>query len=75
MGIPEIKSPVPRDVEISQSATLKDIAAVAADAGILPTEVETHGSAKAKVSLSILERLKEAPDGNYGDFTHHCTAL
>lgn len=66
MGIPEIKSPVPKDVEISQSAKLKDIAAVAADAGILPTEVETHGSTKAKVSLSILERLKDAPNGNYG---------
>ena len=66
MGIGEIKSPVPRDVEISQSASLKDIAEVAVDAGLLPTEFETHGSTKAKVSLEVLDRLRDAPRGKYG---------
>lgn len=65
MGIPEIRSPVPKDVEISQSATLKDIADVAADAGI-QEEFVTHGRTKAKVSLRILDRLKDAPNGKYG---------
>eukprot|EP01044_Picomonas_judraskeda_P021849 COSAG03_NODE_5260_length_1295_cov_0.970736_1_plen_144_part_00 len=34
-------------------------------AGILDEELEQHGSVKAKVKLSVLERLKDQPDGNY----------
>ena len=67
MGIAELKSPVPTDVEISQDATLKEISAVADEAGLLPSEIETHGATKAKVSLKVLERLKDTVDGNYGE--------
>ena len=66
MGIGEIKSPVPRDVEISQSASLKNIADVAVDVGLLQTEFETHGLTKAKISLDVLDRLRDAPSGKYG---------
>ncbi len=33
--------------------------------GILDDELELHGSVKAKVKLSVLDRLKDQPDGNY----------
>src|SRR3954464_9628562 len=39
------------------------IAQVAANAGILPEEVELFGEARAKIRLSVLERLKARPDG------------
>jgi len=42
-----------------------DIKHVAARAGILPSELETHGRFKAKVSLAVKERLKDQVDGNY----------
>ena len=50
-------------LEIAQDATLRPIADVAADAGIEPDELEQYGRYKAKVDLSILERLAERPDG------------
>lgn len=34
-------------------------------AGLQPSELETHGRWKAKVSLDVLKRLKDEPDGNY----------
>jgi formyltetrahydrofolate synthetase len=50
-------------LEIAQDATLRPIADVAADAGIEPDELEQYGRYKAKVDLSILERLADRPDG------------
>ena len=50
-------------LEIAQDATLRPIADVAADAGIEPDELEQYGRYKAKVDLSILERLAGRPDG------------
>lgn len=38
---------------------------VARAVGIQEDELELHGTVKAKVKLSVLERLKDAPDGNY----------
>ncbi len=57
------------DIEISQAATPKLIAEVAAEAGILPEELEPYGDYKAKVRLSILERLAGRPIGKYVDVT------
>ncbi|MEK6220771.1 MAG: formate--tetrahydrofolate ligase [Chloroflexota bacterium] len=62
-------SPVPSDIEIAQSATLKPISEVMEEAGILPEEVELHGDYKAKVKLKTLERLKDIPNGKYIDVT------
>ena len=56
-------------LEIAQDATLRPIADVAADAGIEPDELEQYGRYKAKVDLSILERLAERPDGKIVNVT------
>ncbi len=61
--------PVPSDIEIAQEATLKPIEQVAEESGILPEELERYGPYKAKVSLSVLERLADAPNGKYIDVT------
>ena len=51
------------DVTIAQEAKLSPIVDIAAALGIAEGELETYGRDKAKVSLSILERLKDRPDG------------
>lgn len=61
----ELKTPVPSDIEISQSVTPKNIAQVAAEAGLLENEYDLYGRTKAKVHLSVLDRLKDQPDGKY----------
>jgi formate--tetrahydrofolate ligase len=53
------------DLEIAQSAKLKDIRQIAAAAGIEERELELYGRYKAKVDLSILKRLAGRPDGKY----------
>jgi formate--tetrahydrofolate ligase len=50
-------------LEIAQAAALRPIADVASDAGILPEELKPYGATRAKVSLSILDRLADRPDG------------
>ena len=49
-------------LEIAQAATLRPITDVAADAGILPDELEQFGRYKGKVDLSIIDRLADRPD-------------
>ena len=65
----KLRLPVPSDIEIAQEAELKPIAALAAEVGLLPEELELYGDYKAKVRLSVLERLKDVPDGKYIDVT------
>jgi len=60
---------VPSDIEIAQAAKLKPINDIAASLGIQPDEVENYGKYKAKIDLSILERLKNRPNGKYIDVT------
>lgn len=50
-------------LEIAQAAELRPIEEIAAAAGLLPTEVEPYGRTKAKIDLSVLERLSGTPDG------------
>ncbi len=50
-------------LEIAQEADLRPIADVAAGAGIEPWELEPYGSFRAKVSLDILARLADRPEG------------
>lgn len=64
-----LRFPVPSDIEIAQEATLKPISVIAEEVGLLPEELEYHGEYKAKVRLSVLERLKGVPDGRYIDVT------
>lgn len=51
------------DLEIAQAARLEPIDAVASRLGLLPDEVELYGKHKAKISLDVLERLKDRPNG------------
>ena len=60
---------VPSDIEISRAATPIPITEIAAKAGIRPEELEPYGDVKAKVKLSILDRLADAPSGKYIDVT------
>jgi formate--tetrahydrofolate ligase len=50
-------------LEIAQEAALRPIMEVAVEAGLDPGEVERYGSYRAKVSTSVLERLRDRPDG------------
>jgi methylenetetrahydrofolate dehydrogenase (NADP+)/methenyltetrahydrofolate cyclohydrolase/formyltetrahydrofolate synthetase len=64
-----LRFPVPSDIEIAQEAKLKPISVIAEEVGLLSEELEMHGEFKAKVRLSVLERLKDVPDGKYIDVT------
>ncbi|MEP7352130.1 MAG: formate--tetrahydrofolate ligase [Acidobacteriota bacterium] len=57
--------PVPSDINIAQAAVPMPISQIAAEAGILPEELDQYGTTKAKVHLSIRERLKDVPNGKY----------
>lgn len=56
---------VPSDIDISQSIAPLHISEVAADCGLLPNEVDLYGPNKAKVHLSVRERLRDVSPGNY----------
>ncbi|HUN23139.1 MAG TPA: formate--tetrahydrofolate ligase [Anaerolineales bacterium] len=58
-------SPVPSDIDIAQAAVPLPIQQIAAEAGILPAELELYGNTKAKVSLDVRDRLKDQPNGKY----------
>ena len=60
---------VPADIDIAQAAKLKPIRQVAAEARLLPAELEMYGEYKAKVRLSVLQRLAKRPNGYYIDVT------
>jgi len=60
---------VPSDLEIAQAATPKPIMEIADKVGLLHEELVPYGWLKAKVSLSVLERLKDRPNGKYIDVT------
>jgi formate--tetrahydrofolate ligase len=49
-------------LEIAQEAQLQPIDQIAERAGLLPDEVEPYGRYKAKVSMSVLDRLADTPD-------------
>jgi formate--tetrahydrofolate ligase len=53
------------DLEIARSVKPKGIEEVAASAGIHDSELERYGRHKAKIDLSILERLADRHDGRY----------
>ncbi|MDP2911750.1 MAG: formate--tetrahydrofolate ligase [Candidatus Omnitrophota bacterium] len=60
---------VPSDLEIAQTAKLKPIIEIAKRIGIKEDELELYGKYKAKISLSILSRIKNKPFGKYIDVT------
>ena len=54
---------MPSNLEIAQAATLRPIAEIAEEIGILPAELESYGPWKAKVKLELLDRLADRPMG------------
>ncbi|XP_019114551.2 monofunctional C1-tetrahydrofolate synthase, mitochondrial [Larimichthys crocea] len=56
-------TPVPSDIEISRAQTPKPVDQLAEEIGLLPEELEAYGRSKAKVQLSLLDRLHTQPDG------------
>lgn len=56
---------VPSDIEIAMAQTPKPVAELAKEIGITSNELESYGKYKAKVDLSILERLAHRKDGKY----------
>eukprot|EP00199_Chlamydomonas_sp_CCMP681_P001381 CAMPEP_0119108120 /NCGR_PEP_ID=MMETSP1180-20130426/13478_1 /TAXON_ID=3052 ORGANISM="Chlamydomonas cf sp, Strain CCMP681" /NCGR_SAMPLE_ID=MMETSP1180 /ASSEMBLY_ACC=CAM_ASM_000741 /LENGTH=636 /DNA_ID=CAMNT_0007093703 /DNA_START=81 /DNA_END=1991 /DNA_ORIENTATION=+ len=59
-----VQPKVPEDYEISQAATPEHISQIAEIAGLRPDEVDLYGKFKAKVKLSVRDRLKDVPNGN-----------
>ncbi len=51
------------DIQIAREAKIAHIYQVAEKAGLKPDELELYGNYKAKVSLDVLKRLEDAPDG------------
>jgi formate--tetrahydrofolate ligase len=49
-------------LEIAQAAELRPIAEIAASAGLEPSELEPYGAYKAKINLSVLDRLAGRAD-------------
>ncbi|HUM68899.1 MAG TPA: formate--tetrahydrofolate ligase, partial [Chloroflexota bacterium] len=57
--------PVPSDIEIAQAQEPLPITQIAEDVGILPEEMVPYGRDKAKVRLSVRDRLADRPNGKY----------
>ena len=60
---------MPSSPEIAHSAVLRPIAELAAELGLLPEEVDPYGRFKAKIDLSVLDRLAANPDAKLIDVT------
>jgi formyltetrahydrofolate synthetase len=60
---------MPSSLEIAQSAVLRPVDELAAGLGVLPEEVDLYGRFKAKIDLSVLDRLAGRPDGKLIDVT------
>jgi formate--tetrahydrofolate ligase len=54
---------LPSSLQIAQAAQLRPIAEIAQEVGLEPNEIAPHGSYKAKIDLSVLERLRDRRDG------------
>ena len=53
------------DIEIAHAATVRPAREIAEEIGLEPDEVEPNGRYKAKVTLKVLDRLKDRPNGKY----------
>jgi formyltetrahydrofolate synthetase len=60
---------MPSSLEIAQRATLRPVDDLAADLGLLPEEVDLYGKYKAKIDLSVLDRLAGRADAKLIDVT------
>ncbi|OLN27386.1 formate--tetrahydrofolate ligase [Desulfosporosinus metallidurans] len=51
------------DIEIAQAAVMKPILEIAKNLDLQEDEIETYGKYKAKINLSVWNRLKDKPNG------------
>ncbi|KDO26690.1 formate-tetrahydrofolate ligase [Saprolegnia parasitica CBS 223.65] len=61
----QLKTPVPSDIEISDATTPVHIREIATAAGLLEDEIYYYGKTKAKVALSVRDRLSHVEHGAY----------
>lgn len=61
----KLVTPVPSDIVVSRSQRPKQITTVANEVGIAPHELEPYGYSKAKVDLTVLQRLSHRRNGRY----------
>ena len=61
----KLQYPVPSDIAISRVQRPKPITLVASEVGIASHELEPYGASKAKVDLSLLQRLSHRRNGRY----------
>jgi methylenetetrahydrofolate dehydrogenase (NADP+)/methenyltetrahydrofolate cyclohydrolase/formyltetrahydrofolate synthetase len=61
----KLEDPVPSDIAVSRAQIPKEITRIAAEIGISPHELEPYGAYKAKVDLSLLQRLEHRRNGRY----------
>jgi formate--tetrahydrofolate ligase len=57
------------DLEIAQEAPIKPIIEIAETIGLTEDDLELYGKYKAKVTLDVIERNKDKPNGKYIDVT------
>lgn len=60
-----VQAKVPSDIDISLAQTPKPVTQLAHEIGLHPDELESYGKYKAKVELSVLDRLAHRTDGKY----------
>lgn len=61
----KLQHPVPSDIAISRAQHPKPITLIASEVGIVTHELEPYGAYKAKVNLSLLQRLGHRRNGRY----------
>ncbi|KAL8726086.1 MAG: hypothetical protein Q9181_006183 [Wetmoreana brouardii] len=61
----KLQSPVPSDIAVSRAQRPKPITQVAEEVGIASHELEPYGASKAKVDLTLLQRLGHRRNGRY----------
>ncbi|KAL6747918.1 formate-tetrahydrofolate ligase [Haematococcus lacustris] len=60
-----VQTPVPEDIDIAQAIAPVHISSIAEKLGLTPSEYDLYGAHKAKVKLSVRDRLKDAAPGKY----------
>ena len=58
-------TPVPKDLDIAQAASILPIVEVARAVGLTEDDLEMFGKYKAKVHLNVRDRLADRPQGRY----------
>ncbi|KAF8476115.1 formate--tetrahydrofolate ligase-domain-containing protein [Kalaharituber pfeilii] len=61
----KLQQPVPSDIAVSRSQRPKNVKVLAHELGITDRELELYGAYKAKVNLTVLDRLAHRKNGKY----------